>query len=439
MPSTNQASWIHRGRCVLLLGLWLAVPVGVELHRKGFADDLGAQDGWAVPLVGERFRGRLTEIDPQWMMTLENAGARRQVHCSQLARWGAYHEARGATQIILRDGGILVAEVVELTESSVTVESAGWPATRIDRPLVAGLVFSPPGRTADYDRLLDTIREGGQTNDLVLLHNGDRLDGQLMATTGVDPARSSTPLRRFDVELSRGQQPITVGVDDMVAVLFRKTRQQATEGGSPQAWLGFRDGSLLTVAAIDAEGPNVVWTTACGQRLALPADLAWQEVQLVHPLGGTSRYLSDRTPRGYQHSPYLELKRDLGRDRNVLGRRLRCGGYLHLKGLGMATTSRVIYDVTPADRRLAAELAIDDAAQSGGSAVFRVFQETRSADGRTTWASAYVSPVIRGGMLPVPISLELRGVQRIALIVDFADRGDARDYANWLNARFLPE
>jgi hypothetical protein len=57
--------------------------------------------------------------------------------------------------------------------------------------------------------------------------------------------------------------------------------------------------------------------------------------------------------------------------------------------------------------------------------------------GDGNWQSAVSSPVIRGGEAPVPISLDVRGVRRLALIVEFADRGDECDYIDLLRARLI--
>ena len=50
-----------------------------------------------------------------------------------------------------------------------------------------------------------------------------------------------------------------------------------------------------------------------------------------------------------------------------------------------------------------------------------------------------VIPVIAGlrEKVPVPISIDLQGAARMALLVDFADRGDECDYADWLMARLI--
>jgi hypothetical protein len=79
---------------------------------------------------------------------------------------------------------------------------------------------------------------------------------------------------------------------------------------------------------------------------------------------------------------------------------------------------------------LFAAIAIDDAAAQGGSAIFRVYLEH---DGQ--WQEAYASSVVRGGEPPLPITVAIGDARQLALVVDFADRGDERDYANWLEAR----
>jgi hypothetical protein len=42
---------------------------------------------------------------------------------------------------------------------------------------------------------------------------------------------------------------------------------------------------------------------------------------------------------------------------------------------------------------------------------------------------------MRGGDDPRPISLPLDGATELSLVVDYADRGDERDHADWVDAR----
>jgi hypothetical protein len=71
-------------------------------------------------------------------------------------------------------------------------------------------------------------------------------------------------------------------------------------------------------------------------------------------------------------------------------------------------------------------LGIDDSTSTRGSVQFRVL-----VDGR----ERYTSPIIRGGQLPVPISVDIHGAGKLELVVDYADHADVLDHADWLNAR----
>ena len=76
--------------------------------------------------------------------------------------------------------------------------------------------------------------------------------------------------------------------------------------------------------------------------------------------------------------------------------------------------------------RFEAELAVDDSTAGRGSVQFRVL-----VDGR----ERYLSPIIHGGQPPTPVSVDVRGARKLELMVDYADRADVLDHADWLNAR----
>ena len=79
-----------------------------------------------------------------------------------------------------------------------------------------------------------------------------------------------------------------------------------------------------------------------------------------------------------------------------------------------------------APTRFQAELGIDDSTGGRGSVQFRVL-----VDGQERFAS----PIIRGGNPPVPVSVDVAGAKKLELVVDYADRADVLDHADWLNAR----
>ena len=116
----------------------------------------------------------------------------------------------------------------------------------------------------------------------------------------------------------------------------------------------------------------------------------------------------------------------------ILGGALRVGEQYFRKGLGMRPAARVVFDSGGGYRRLEGAIAVDDSAGQRGSVQFRVL-----AEGPNGFATLFESPLLRGGDPPAPLALDILGMRRIALIVDFADLGDANDHADWLNLRLV--
>ena len=162
--------------------------------------------------------------------------------------------------------------------------------------------------------------------------------------------------------------------------------------------------------------------------LAQLGRLAIRRGSYVEP-DSQGQWLADLTPVGYKHIPFVSVERSFGVDHCVLGSRLRWREAVIRKGVGMPSASRLAYDVS-GYRKLEAEITVDEAAGERGSVVFKVVLQTAVGE----WQTAYESPVVRGGEAPLPISIDLRHASRMALLVEFAERGDECDYADWLMA-----
>jgi alpha-galactosidase len=131
--------------------------------------------------------------------------------------------------------------------------------------------------------------------------------------------------------------------------------------------------------------------------------------------------------------PYLSVAWPYRADRNVLGRPLMVGGKRYLKGLGMHSAARITYRLDGKYQRFDATAALDDSSQGRGSVTFGVYL-LRNGE----WKQAAVSDTVRGAAPPEPVSVDVRGAEMITLTVDYADRGDELDHADWLDARLLP-
>ena len=385
---------------------------------------------WAVPLDGEAFPARVQRIDADWTVHFKTTDASRTVPAKDLARWGDYTESFRLMHIVLADGSLLVAEIARLADDKLVVD--GEICGRVEIPLakVRGVVLDPPASAAQRDRLWERIATAQGVEEQLMLHNGDVLRGVLKGIDKPDStAESAPPAITFAVE----GRDLTIPVNKAQAIIFNPALVDTVAKPGFYVMMGWRDGSLLNVAQASSAGAFTRLTLVNAVALELDPEFLPTELTLLQPISDRAVYLSDLDPISYKHIPYLETTWPLGRDRSVTGTRLRHGGYLYVKGLGMHSASRVAYRLDGRYRRLEAELALDEGGGLGGSVVFRVFV----GDAADQWKRAYESPVVRGGDPALPMSVDVSQAQAVALIVDFADRGDVLDRAVWLNARLI--
>jgi hypothetical protein len=374
-----------------------------------------------VPLKGQPVAEKLLAVSAQDEVTF--LGSRR-LKLDELIAWGAPAEPRAIIQLLLADGSILPLEedAMPTTEDDrLAAFSDTFGSVKLPLKRLAGVMLHSPIDPQRRDELASRILrpstgepDGGQTEnrDRLLLENGDELRGRLIALTekGVE----------FEAEVGR----LSVERERLVAVTFDPSlRAQPDE--TRRTLVGFADGSLLNATSVKmAEGQTEI-TLAEGTLLS-GRDA---EPVFLQPLVGQVTYLSDLPPAGYRHVPYLATAWDYRVDANVRGTRLRAGGQLFAKGVGMHSAARLTWQLDKPYRRFEAELAVDDETQNGGSVVFRVFSGSREI---------YKSPVVRGGDKPLPVSVDVRDTRQLSLVVDYADRADLQDHADWLNARLVP-
>lgn len=367
---------------------------------------------------GTRGIGRLTAIDERGELALL-VGEKRTTHkLAEVVRWGTPAAAASRAVVIrLADGSQLVAEPTALAGDRLKTTSLVWGEVELPRSMIRAVAY-------DLRTLRDLEAAVGlpATTNRLRLQNGDELAGNVTAWNDKQ------------IEITLGPRKTTLKTEDVALVTLAGTRA-ATVAAGVRAMVGVDDGSRLITEQLTVDDKSLRATLAGKVSLQTSA----RRLRLVQPVGGRVTYLSDLTPTSYKHVPFLSLEWPLAIDRSVAGGPLRVAKQEYWKGLGMHSPARATYVLAKPYRQLQAEVAIDDhAAGTGsvtgrGSVTFRVFVDT--GDGQ--WQPRYVSPIIRGGAAPTPIQVDLTGAKRISLLVDFADRGDELDHADWLDARLL--
>lgn len=375
--------------------------------------------------------------------------------------WGARADLAAASQlVVLADGGLIAAKAVRLVGGELLIQSQnfGEPAdirtpavVRLPAERARGIVFRLPAGAAERDRLVDQLLAARGDDDRLILANGDHAQGTLIAppAPGAPPAGAAGPAAAppDELKLLESQRTLTletkaggrtektaVPIENLAAVIFNPALVVTKAAKGNRQWVGFRDGTTLLCESIHTSGDAPRVTLAGNVVLPLnPFNEPTDEIVYFRSQSERVIYLSDLTPAGYRHWPFLSQSWQWRADRNVRGGWLRAGEAVGTKGLGVHSRSRLLFDVPADAKRLEAELALDAAAGQGGSVQFRVLLLPREGE----WKTAFESPLVRGGDKPVPLSLDVAGARQVALIVEFGERGDQLDYADWLGARFV--
>lgn len=404
---------------------WLAAALVICAAHDMSADETTSSRRPLAPVTGPPGAAALISVSPKGEVLFAIERGMRRMTLGELLRWGAPAQPRAMAQLLLADGGVITlannaAPTIEQDHLVAVSETFG--EFKLPLRSLAGLLLHAPIDPQTRDRLANLVRlgptvgkaagGGAHDRDWLFLENGDQLQGRIAALTE----------RAVEFEADIG--PLTVELDSVLALAFQPTLA-AESSAAPRTFVGFADGSLVAAASIAINERRAELTLAGGERLAAPD----AEPVLLQPLVGQVDYLSDLAPASDRHIPYLSVPGEYRLDVNVAGTRLRAGGELYLKGVGMRSAARLTWQLDKAYRRFEAELAIDDQTRRRGSVVFRVFSGSREI---------HKSRVVRGGDEPLPISVDIRDVRQLSLVVDYADRADVLDHANWLNARLVP-
>ncbi len=363
-------------------------------------------------------------------------GEMRRLRSRDMVRWSTQQSNIERSELLLTDGSRLVLADAwtsqptwHMTGNSISATTKLFGSIELQRNQFRAVLLHAPKELRQRRQFLDQLlqqKNGNEKNlDVIHLTNGDQWQGQVVRL-----ANNSKGSRLIHFLLDSAGEPLQLLENRVAAIRFS---QHATSPEQQKKLvIGLRDGSLLMAESFVADAEQLRVRLAGGVELT-GSDR--REVVHLRSLTAACVYLSDLEPTDYQHMPYLEIPWPYQRDRNVLGGPLRAAGRSYAKGLGMPAAARLTYrldtkEIADSIERFVATVAVDAAAARRGTVIFRVYLQS---DG--DWQQAYASPVVRGGDPPLPLSVELGDARRLALVTDFAERGDERDYANWLDAR----
>ena len=191
-------------------------------------------------------------------------------------------------------------------------------------------------------------------------------------------------------------------------------------------------GSRWSVHSLRLTGTDLQATTSSGLSVTLPLET----IVRVDFSRGKIVYLADLDPDSVQWTPYFGTAEELParatlhaprRDRSVDGRPLQLGGKTYDKGLAVHSRTVLEYRLPDAFRRFIAVVGIDDHVRPSGSVQLAIHGDDR----------ILFETTLAGTDPPQPIDLNLDGVRRLTILVDFGENLDLADHLDLCEARLV--
>ena len=159
----------------------------------------------------------------------------------------------------------------------------------------------------------------------------------------------------------------------------------------------------------------------------LPVIVNWSDVFKIHIRSDRLQFLTDIVPTAFQHQPIVTSKRMWQKDRNVSGDELKLGKQTYSKGIGVASHSRLEYQLKGEYATFCATVGIDAETGGRGHCIFVV-----RGDGKEL-----VRETMHATDDPRKLKIDINGIQQMELIVEYGADLDLADHANWCDACLL--
>lgn len=382
---------------------------------------LAAGPQFNVEAAGKTLTGSLAELSAEHI-TLATAAGPVAVPTAQAAQVSpqsppAAPAERPTCWIELVDGSLLAARSYTAKEGEATVAIGAGASVQIPTRSVAVVRFKDhSGPIAEqWEEIVGTERTG----DWIVVRKKEALDYASGVLGDVSDQAVQFTIDGDTLSVKRSR------VDGLL--YFHSAGREL-----PAAFCRLTDasGSRIEVETATVAGDQLRLKTPSGLELGVPlAQVAGVDFKV--------QYLSDLTPESVVWTPYFGQADKLDTlaafyqprmNQSLEGGELRLGGQIYAKGLSLHSRTEMVYRL-PAGQfgSLRALAGLDDRARPAGHVRLAVYGDDR----------VLFEAVLTGQDEPRPVQVNLQGVRRLRVVVDFGDDLDVSDYLNLCDARLL--
>lgn len=395
----------------MILSFWLAAAVLA-----------GGSDFQLQTTDGQTYYGELIGLDAEGV-AFETPQERLTVPLAKLSDVSRVNklpapENKPGVWIELTDGSQIVAAKYSVAERVAHIVLTDEQTVELPTSAVRSVRFQQ--FAGEMGAQWGTISERDASADLIVIHKKGALDYQ----PGVlgDITDTTIGFRLDDEEIS-------VKRTKVAGIVYFHAEGKTLPGSLCQ--LLDVSGSRLEVAEAKlSQEKELEILTPAGLKRTVP-------LSEVAALTARVQYLSDLEPesatwRGYLTGANLpDSVRRWFRPRfneAVDGGDLKIGGAVFAKGIAMSSSTELVYRLPPGEfKRLIASAGIDSRGRPRGAVRLAIYGDDK----------ALLETDVLGSQEALPIDLDLTGVNRLKIVVDFGANGEVMDLFDLVDARIL--
>ncbi len=323
-----------------------------------------------------------------------------------------------AVWIRLTDGSTLTAREYVAQDGEAKITMLDNRSISLPTDAIASVRIRPNTEpvAAAWDRLItDEI-----DTDLLVVHKGDSLDYHRGVLRDVTE-------KRVHFELDGDVLPVKRS--KVHGMIYRHAASDAM--GEPVCRITDRSGSSWVAQSVSLDD-QLHCVTPAGLKRTFPleqiVEIDFSEGKLV--------YLSELQPESVEFTPYFGTRDEIPAlterfaprmDKNFRSQPLAIDSKQYAKGLCLHSRTKLVYRLPGRFRQLKAIVGIDDSARPRGNVQLSIFGDEK----------VLLETAIAGTDPPKPIELDLTGVRRLTILVDFGDQFDLADHLDLCDVRII--
>ncbi len=374
------------------------------------------------PVSGPDLRGSLVEFSPD-AITLQTDDGQQRMELATL--WEIGFQAQPLNDerppeawLELTDGSVIQAAQVTVSADMAKVQFTNGVALPVKTRNIHSIRFRSYESTPQLAGQWEDIASVRPTSDLVVIRREaglDQLEGRLH---DISDAVVQFEFNGQTIDAKRSKLDGVVYYHPIADSLPERLAQLVDVAGS--TW---------NVRSISMAEDHFDLVTVAGVKLTLPVE----RVRRIDFSSGNTVWLDDLQP-SVDWQPFVGSVLPHDRLAKLFAPRigtgfdgdpLQLGGQIFERGLAIWSRTELTYRLTDEYRRFHALVGIADAYRGGGSVLLTI-----SGDDRELF-----SQTITGRDAPQTLDLDISGVRRLKILVDFGGERDMRDHLNLCDAR----